>query len=260
MHRIREHLSIETVKVPEIRANEVIVKIKAAGICHSDLNYRDGVSPVATLPVILGHEISGVVVDKGENVEGVEGGSRVCVHYVKSCGECVFCGSGRENLCENYQMIGKDVDEMEEGGKTNLGIFVDVYGKNMQEDFESVLERRIHQFINFTEGGWHTGQRNLVWIRLSKNGVANGLTFKDFGRILYNRMHQEFGAIVNKVQITIVTDEDELQKRLRPLEAIGSRRASGRDDDGAADVGRRMLAPPLKDLDHPCEVISEKCS
>lgn len=110
--------------------------------------------------------------------------------------------------------IGKDVDEMEEGGKTTLGIFVEVYGKKMIEDFEAVLERRIHQFINFAEGAWHTGQRNLVWIRLSKNGVANGLKFKDFGTILYNRMHQEFGAILNRVQVTIVTDEEELQKRL----------------------------------------------
>jgi acetyl-CoA synthase len=109
---------------------------------------------------------------------------------------------------------GKDVDEMEEGSKTTLGIFVEVYGKKMIEEFESVLERRIHQFINFAEGAWHTGQRNLVWIRLSKNGVKNGLKFKDFGKILYTRMHQEFGAILNRVQVTIVTDEEEIKKRL----------------------------------------------
>ncbi len=109
-------------------------------------------------------------------------------------------------------LIGKDVDEMEEGGKTCLGIFVEVYGKKMIEDFEAVLERRIHQFINFAEGGWHTGQRNLVWVRLSKNGVKNGFKFKDFGTILYTRMHQEFGAILNRVQVTIVTDEEELEK------------------------------------------------
>jgi carbon-monoxide dehydrogenase catalytic subunit/CO dehydrogenase/CO-methylating acetyl-CoA synthase complex beta subunit len=122
---------------------------------------------------------------------------------------------GADDITDNkIELIGKDVDEIEEGGKTTLGIFVEVYGKKMIEDFESVLERRIHQFVNFAEGAWHTGQRNLVWIRLSKNGVANGLTFKDFGKILYNRMHQEFGAIVNKVQITIITDEDELQKRI----------------------------------------------
>lgn len=112
------------------------------------------------------------------------------------------------------ELIGPDIDQMEEGGKTSLGTIVEVYGKDMQEDFESVFERRIHQFVNFAEGAWHTGQRNLVWIRMSKNGVAQGLKLKDFGTILYTMMHQEFGAIINRVQVTIITDEEELKKRL----------------------------------------------
>ena len=111
-------------------------------------------------------------------------------------------------------VIGKDVDEMPEGGSTHLGIFVNVYGKNMQKDFESVLERRIHQFINFAEGGWHTGQRNLLWIRLSKTSVKAGLRFKHFGEILVTKIKQEFGAIVSKIEVTIVTDEAELRKHL----------------------------------------------
>ncbi len=69
-------------------------------------------------------------------------------------------------------MIGKDVDDLPEGSKTPLAIIVDVYGKRMQEDFESVLERRIHQFVNYAEGAWHTGQRNTIWVRLSKSSVA----------------------------------------------------------------------------------------
>ena len=115
---------------------------------------------------------------------------------------------GRINL------IGKDVDELPEGSSTPLGIFVTVYGKNMQKDFESVLERRIHQFINFAEGGWHTGQRNLLWVRLSKNSVKAGLKFKHFGDILVTKMKQEFGAIVSKIEVTIVTDDAELRKHL----------------------------------------------
>lgn len=110
LHTIGEQLRVETLKVPKLKAEEVTVRIRAAGICHSDLNYRDGVSPVGRLPLILGHEISGQVVDIAEDVGGVEVGDRVCIHYVISCGECLFCGVGRENLCENYQMIGKDVD------------------------------------------------------------------------------------------------------------------------------------------------------
>lgn len=124
LRKIGAQLSIETVKVPNLKADEVTIKIKVAGICHSDINYRDGVSPVARLPIILGHEISGLVVDTGENVEEIEEGDRVCVHYVISCGECKFCEIKRENLCEKYQMIGKDVD----GG---FAEFINVPAKNV---------------------------------------------------------------------------------------------------------------------------------
>ncbi len=111
-------------------------------------------------------------------------------------------------------LIGKDVDEIPEGGSTPLGILINVYGKNMQKDFESVLERRIHQFINFAEGGWHTGQRNLLWVRLSKSSVEAGLKLKHLGDILATKMKQEFGAIVSKIEVTIITDEAELRKHL----------------------------------------------
>ena len=110
--------------------------------------------------------------------------------------------------------IGDDVDKIPEGSSTHLGIFINVYGKNMQKDFESVLERRIHQFINFAEGGWHTGQRNLLWVRLSKSSVKSGFRLKHFGDILVTKMKQEFGAIVSKIEVTIVTDEQELRKHL----------------------------------------------
>jgi len=116
-------------------------------------------------------------------------------------------------------LIGKDVDEMPEGSSSPLGILVSVYGKNMQKDFESVLERRIHQFTNFAEGAWHTGQRNLLWIRLSKNSVKDGLRLKHLGNILVTKMKQEFGAIVSKIEVTIVTDEGELRKHIDEAKA-----------------------------------------
>jgi carbon-monoxide dehydrogenase catalytic subunit/CO dehydrogenase/CO-methylating acetyl-CoA synthase complex beta subunit len=111
-------------------------------------------------------------------------------------------------------LIGKDVDEMAEGSSTHLGILVNVYGKNMQDDFESVLERRIHQFVNFAEGAWHTGQRNLLWVRLSKTSVQAGLRLKHIGDILVTKLKEEFGAIVSKVEVKIITDEAELRKHV----------------------------------------------
>jgi propanol-preferring alcohol dehydrogenase len=110
LYRIGEELRIDSVEEPEVGSDDVIVDIRASGICHSDLNYRDGVSPVGKLPIILGHEIAGIVSKTGERVKGVEEGERVCVHYIRSCGNCSFCRTNRENFCEQYQMIGKDVD------------------------------------------------------------------------------------------------------------------------------------------------------
>ena len=110
LHRIGEKLSIDDVDMPAVGPNDVIVDIRASGICHSDLNYRDGVSRVGKLPIILGHEIAGLVSEKGEHVRGIEEGDRVLVHYIRSCGNCSLCLTKRENLCEQYQMIGKDID------------------------------------------------------------------------------------------------------------------------------------------------------
>lgn len=108
--------------------------------------------------------------------------------------------------------IGKDVDNIPEGKAVPLAILVDVYGKKMQKDFESVLERRIHQFVNFAEGGWHTGQRNTIWIRLSKNAVKQGMKLRHIGDILHAKFHSDFGGIVDRVQITLITDEAEMKK------------------------------------------------
>ena len=110
LHRIRSKLSLDRVPVPKVSASDVLVDVQASGICHSDVNYRDGIAPVAKLPIILGHEIAGVVAEKGTRVKGLEIGDRVVVHYVSSCGQCRYCRSNRENLCIKYEMIGKDVD------------------------------------------------------------------------------------------------------------------------------------------------------
>jgi alcohol dehydrogenase, propanol-preferring len=110
LHRIHKKLSLDRIPVPKISASDVLIDVRASGICHSDINYCDGVAPVAKLPIILGHEIAGEVAEKGARVESLEIGDRVVVHYVSSCGRCRYCRSERENLCVKYEMIGKDVD------------------------------------------------------------------------------------------------------------------------------------------------------
>jgi len=110
LHGIGAELRIDHVPVPRIAPNDILLEVKASGICHSDLNYRNGVAPVAKLPITLGHEIAGVIARKGHRVNDLRLGERVFVHYVSSCGRCVYCRTNRENYCRSYRMIGKDVD------------------------------------------------------------------------------------------------------------------------------------------------------
>ena len=110
LHRIGEKLRIDEILIPKVGPDDVLIRIRASGICGSDLHYRNGVIPVGKLPITLGHEIAGVIAEVGDNVNEVKRGDRVCVHYVISCGNCAFCAMGKENLCERYQMIGKHVN------------------------------------------------------------------------------------------------------------------------------------------------------
>ncbi|MBM4237010.1 MAG: CO dehydrogenase/CO-methylating acetyl-CoA synthase complex subunit beta, partial [Euryarchaeota archaeon] len=157
-------------------------------------------------------------------------------------------------------LVGKDVNEMTEGGKTPLAIVIEVYGKKMQEDFEAVLERRIHQFINFAEGAWHTGQRNILWIRLSKSSVTAGLKLKHFGDILITKMKEEFGNIVSRVQVTILTDEEAMRKYLpEALDTYTKRdaRIAGLTDEAVETFYTCTLCQSFAP-DHVCVITPER--
>ncbi|MEY2508580.1 MAG: hypothetical protein QOH01_2909 [Verrucomicrobiota bacterium] len=100
----------QQVDVPRIDPRDVLIRIKAAGICHSDAHYRAGVSPVKRLPLTLGHEIAGVIDAVGDSVTKFQTGDRVCVHYLVTCGKCEFCAAGTEQFCPAAEMIGKHRD------------------------------------------------------------------------------------------------------------------------------------------------------
>jgi len=104
------------------------------------------------------------------------------------------------------EIIGPGFEDVEEAGHMDMGILVEVAGRKMQEDFEPVLERQIHYFINGASGIQHIGQRDIAWIRLSKAAVEKGFNLEHFGKILYARFHADFEAIVDKVQVTIITE------------------------------------------------------
>lgn len=104
---IGQPLEMHDVPVPEVGHQDVLVKVRAAGICHSDAHYRAGVSPVRPLPLTLGHEVAGVVEEVGETVAGLQPGDRVCLHYMVTCGHCEYCNLGSEQFCTSGSMIGK---------------------------------------------------------------------------------------------------------------------------------------------------------
>ena len=110
------------------------------------------------------------------------------------------------------EIIGPDIDEVEGDTKRlPLAVIVDVAGKNMQDDFEPVLERRIHYFMNYTEGVMHVGQRDTAWIRVGKEAFEKGFRLKHFGEILYAKMRDEFDSVVDKCQVTIITDAEKVK-------------------------------------------------
>jgi acetyl-CoA synthase len=104
------------------------------------------------------------------------------------------------------ELIGPGFDDIEVGGAMDIGILIEVAGRKMQLDFEPVLERQVHYFINGASGIQHIGQRDIAWIRISKTAADKGFNLRHFGDILHARFHADFGSIVDKVQIKIISE------------------------------------------------------
>ncbi len=115
---------------------------------------------------------------------------------------------------------GPDVDTLEAGGKLPLGILVEVAGRKMQPDFEPVLERQVHTFLNEAQGLWHMGQRDINWVRISKGAAEAGFTLEHIGKLLHAKYHDEYSSIVDKVQVTIYTEEDKVLKLREQAQAV----------------------------------------
>ena len=107
---IGKPLEMQEIPRPPVGDRDVLVRIKAAGICHSDVHYRAGASAVGPLPQTLGHEVAGVVEEVGAQVTNVAVGDRVCLHYLLTCGDCYYCSLGSEQFCVQGSMIGKYCD------------------------------------------------------------------------------------------------------------------------------------------------------
>ena len=104
-------LQIEDVPIPALKAGEILVKVAACGLCHTDLHYIDhGVPTVKHPPLILGHEATGIVTQTAPGVTSIKEGDRVLLPAILTCGQCAACRVGRENICQRMRMFGNDVD------------------------------------------------------------------------------------------------------------------------------------------------------
>ncbi len=129
---------------------------------------------------------------------------------------------------------GADVDSLEEGGRMPLGILVEVAGRKMQPDFEPVLERQIHTFMNEAQGLWHMGQRDIIWVRISKDAFGAGFRLEHIGKLLHAMFHEHFSSIIDKVQIKIYNDEQQvlkLQEQAQKVYAERDARLAGMVDE-----------------------------
>ena len=148
---------------------------------------------------------------EGERVRGADlycqsgGGKTQCTEYLKLA-EMNEIEDGK------VEVIGTDIGDMKEGDAFPMAIYMQVAGREFQEDFEPILERQTHHLINYIQGVMHMGQRDIAWVRVSKAAVEKGFTLKDIGVVLHAKFHQDFGKIMDKVQVTIYTKQEDVDK------------------------------------------------
>ncbi len=164
-------------------------------------------------------------------------------------GEDIYleCGGGRTHMVEwvtskrmdevedgKVQVIGPELADITAGSRLPLAIVVEVAGREMQDDYEPILERQIHHLINYAQGLMHIGQRDIAWLRVGKQAVEKGFKLSHIGTILHAKLHQDFGRIFDKMQIKLYTEEAkvaEMVEKARKVYAVRDARIEGMTDE-----------------------------
>ncbi|MFM8319871.1 MAG: acetyl-CoA decarbonylase/synthase complex subunit alpha/beta [Chloroflexota bacterium] len=160
------------------------------------------------VPVPYGSAFEGEVVRKADMRIEFGGKKSRCFEYLHMAGL-------DEVVDGKVEIVGPSFEDLPAQGSMDMGIVVSVAGRAMQQDFEPVLERQIHYFVNGASGIQHIGQRDIAWIRISNMAAEKGFSLEHFGKILHARFKTDFGAIVDKVQVTVYTDTARFQEWLQ---------------------------------------------
>ena len=159
------------------------------------------------IPVAFATAFEGEIIRRGDMQVEVDGSRVDCFELVHTC-------DPSEVEDHKIELIAPEIDEIPVGSKISLSYTVEVAGKAMQADFESVMERKFHSYLNCIEGVMHTGQRAMIRIRISKADYEAGFKFRHIGEVLYAKIKSEFDAVVDKCQVKIVVDAEK-NKELR---------------------------------------------
>ncbi len=155
---------------------------------------------------------------------------------------------------------GQDIDTASEGSAMDLGIGVKIAGRKMKQDFEGILERQFHRYCNGAMGFMHTGQRDQIWCRISKEAYKSGFRLKDIGTILHAKLHDEFAGIVDKVSVTVTTDPDQVQSlltRAEPVYQARDQRVAGMTDESVETFYSCTLCQSFAP-NHVCVITPER--
>jgi len=154
------------------------------------------------IPVAFSSAFEGEIVRRGDMQLEFDGSRKTGLELVR----------GKE-LSEvedhRFTLIGPDFDAFEAGSKVDFCIVADVAGRNMSSDFESVFERKFHAYINCMEGVMHTGQRDMIRIRISKAAYEAGVRAKDLAEVLYAKLKSDYDAVIDKCEVTVITDPEQ---------------------------------------------------
>ena len=180
------------------------------------------------IPVAYGAAFEGERVRKEDLYLECGGGRTSCVEWLTS-----------KDMSEvedaKVEVVGPELDDVPEGSKLPLAINVEVAGREMQDDYEPILERQMHHLINYAQGVMHIGQRDITWIRVSKGAKDKGFKLADLGKILHAKLHQDFGLIFDKLQVKIYTEQDKVEEILALARAsyhARDARIEGMTDEG----------------------------
>ena len=199
--------------IPEILPTGVCTyEHVVANVLHEEMPARSievrGLKVAITeipVPVSYGPAFEGERIRKDDLYVECGGGRTPCVEWTT----IADMDAVEDGLVE---VVGKDLPDCKEGEKLPLAVVVEVAGRKMQEDYEPILERQIHHLVNYAQGVMHIGQRDIAWYRIGKAAVEKGFTLEHIGKLLHAKYHQDFGAIFDKCQVKIYTDEKKVKE------------------------------------------------